>query len=91
MEDALIRRKKVCSFFLRTQSHQRIRSIAIEDDAVDRRGVVGHADAVRLGPVLLVVVGDGGGEGPGQHPEKGQGRVVVQRVTQPIRGHQRDR
>ena len=47
-------------------SYQGICVITRQTEDVNRRGVVGDADAA-LGPVLRAVVGDDGGDGATQH------------------------
>jgi hypothetical protein len=52
--------------------HQCKGPVAGEDDHVDGRGVIGHADTVRLGPILPAVEVDHGGERARHNAEHGQ-------------------
>ncbi len=58
--------------------HQSIRPVAGQDDHIDGRGVVGHTDPVRLGPVLSAVEVDDGGEGAGHDAEYGERGAIVE-------------
>jgi len=58
--------------------HQSVCPVAGQDDHIDGRGVVGHTDPVRLGPVLPAVEVDDGGEGAGHDAEYGERGTIVE-------------
>ena len=70
--------------------HQSVGTVNLQDDHVHGGRVVGHADPVGPGSVLEVVELDDDRERPREDPEAGQGRVLVEKLPQPLEGQQPD-
>ena len=56
----------------------RVAVVRGQDDHVDGRRVIGHANGAGLGAIVLVVEGDDGGEDARQYAMQNDGRVVVE-------------
>ena len=57
--------------------YQSVTTIALQDDDVDRRRVVGHANSVALRTMLTVVKADDGRKAPREDAETRQRRQLV--------------